>query len=200
MMIGIDCTKSNHCSWMNCQKYNGLISDIADAMQSYYGFTIRLIDAHSFVWQLKFIKDKTPTIDWNLEIAVTKDIEGRTVRRIGQNRYRKDLIELWGGCCSVTDCRKTELLVASHIKPWSHCLENNEWLNPYNGLLLIPTLDLAFDQGFITFEDDGNIRISSLLDIDDCQKLSISSKMKLRRMHKETLPFLYYHRENIFKK
>ena len=101
---------------------------------------------------------------------------------------------------SVTGCSKTEMLIASHMKPWSHCSEDNEWINPYNGLLLIPTLDQAFDQGFISFRDNGLIQISKELSKDDIQKLSISSNMRLRFVNKESLPFLKYHRENIFKR
>jgi hypothetical protein len=38
--------------------------------------------------------------------------------RIGQGKFRENLINLWQGC-SVTGVKMISLLVASHIKPWS---------------------------------------------------------------------------------
>jgi putative restriction endonuclease len=57
--------------------------------------------------------------------------------RLGQGEYRRNLIEVWGGC-SVTGCKTIEILRASHIKPWRFS-SNSERLDPYNGLLLLPT-------------------------------------------------------------
>ena len=37
--------------------------------------------------------------------------------RVGQGKYRKELIKLWAKC-SVTKYSRTDFLVASHIKPW----------------------------------------------------------------------------------
>ncbi|MDC0682621.1 HNH endonuclease signature motif containing protein [Sorangium atrum] len=42
------------------------------------------------------------------------------------------------------------LLRASHIKPWADCETDAERLDVYNGILLAPHLDAAFDRGFIT--------------------------------------------------
>ncbi len=63
--------------------------------------------------------------------------------RIGQGKFREGLLKLWGAC-SVTQSNNYPLLVASHIKPWSKST-NQERLDPYNGLLLLPNLDKAFD-------------------------------------------------------
>ena len=73
--------------------------------------------------------------------------------RIGQGRYRKQLIDLWGRC-SVTGYNEPSLLIASHIKPWRGS-SNEERLDRYNGLLLQPNLDKAFDTGLISFSEAG---------------------------------------------
>jgi hypothetical protein len=116
--------------------------------------------------------------------------------RIGQGLFRERIITLWDSC-SVTGITKIEILKASHIKPWSDS-SNNDRLNPYNGLLLIPNLDTLFDQGFITFDDDGNIIISDRLSDEDRKKLNISSNLKLRKVPKKSIKYLKYHRANIF--
>ena len=65
--------------------------------------------------------------------------------RIGQGQFRKDLIDYWKGCAA-TGYRNSRLLIASHIKPW-RLADHQERLDPYNGLLLVPNLDKAFDLG-----------------------------------------------------
>ena len=52
-----------------------------------------------------------------------------------------------------------ELLVASHIKPWS-ISDANEKLDIHNGLLMCPNHDKLFDRGYISFDDTGRILIS----------------------------------------
>ena len=55
-------------------------------------------------------------------------------------------MRLWGGRCAVTGLDLPLLLRASHIKPWRDS-DNRERLDPYNGLLLSPSYDAAFDWG-----------------------------------------------------
>ncbi len=55
-------------------------------------------------------------------------------------------------------------LLASHIEPWAACETDAERLDVYNGLLLAPHLDAAFDQGFISFAADGELMVSPQLD------------------------------------
>lgn len=117
--------------------------------------------------------------------------------RIGQGIFRTKLIELWGGC-SVTGLSNLSLLRASHIKPWRDC-SNQERLDPMNGLLLQPTLDHLFDSGFITFEDDGYIRISGQLSHEDMELLHITQSINLREMPDGLRAYLRYHREHVFK-
>lgn len=117
--------------------------------------------------------------------------------RIGQGRFRAKLIEYWCGC-AITGCEASDVLKASHIKPW-RISENNERLDVYNGLLLIPNLDSAFDNGLITFTDRGKIIISPLLDDKDRKKLGIHTEMFLKKIESQHIKYLEYHRINIFK-
>ncbi|SMN01894.1 putative type II restriction endonuclease [uncultured Candidatus Thioglobus sp.] len=118
--------------------------------------------------------------------------------RRGQAQYRKRLIDLWKGC-SVTACSNTDLLKASHIKPWRDS-DNKERLDVYNGFLLTPNLDTVFDGGLITFKDDGAILISSSLDLDTQEKLGILKTFKVQEIQKKHKKYLKYHRKYIFQK
>ena len=78
--------------------------------------------------------------------------------RVGEGKYRNDLICYWERC-ALTGFSGFRFLVASHIKPWRES-SNSERLDLYNGLLLLPNIDKAFDPGFITFADKGQIIVS----------------------------------------
>lgn len=99
--------------------------------------------------------------------------------------------------CSLTQYKKTDFLVASHIKPWKESTDS-EKTDPYNGLLLIPNIDKLFDSGYISFEDNGNIKISSLISKYDCEYMGISNDMKLFNVFKNNIPYLKYHRDEAF--
>ncbi|MEN1607042.1 HNH endonuclease signature motif containing protein, partial [Pseudomonas aeruginosa] len=98
-----------------------------------------------------------------------------------------------GGGCAVTDCSVPELLRASHIKPW-RAASPAERLDPFNGLLLTPNLDLAFDQGLISFDDQGQILIGEDLDPDSARALNITPELRLRQIEPRHSPYLAGHR------
>ncbi len=116
--------------------------------------------------------------------------------RIGQGAYRTALLDYWKGC-AVTGCTVEALLVSSHIKPWS--ADKEARLDPFNGLLLSPTLDRAFDNGLISFNDDGLIMLSPQLTKDNLELLHLSPLLRLRWVAPEHLPYLAWHRANLFK-
>lgn len=114
--------------------------------------------------------------------------------RIGQGTFRQRLIGLWGGC-SVTGFKDSNLLVASHIKPW-RASSNAERLDKFNGLLLIPNLDRAFDAGLITFGNDGAIRISPQM--SEPEKLGIAPDLCVA-LKPENEIYMAFHRVEVFR-
>lgn len=114
--------------------------------------------------------------------------------RIGQGNFRQKLIALWGGC-AVTGYKDPAMLVASHIKPW--CASSNaERLDEYNGLLLTPALDRAFDAGLVSFNEAGNILISPLL--QEAEKLGVIASMAVE-LQSEHQKYMKFHRERVFR-
>lgn len=115
--------------------------------------------------------------------------------RLGQSNYRKKLIEYWEKSC-VTNLEIQELLIASHIKPFSECNENEKY-DLYNGLLLTPNYDKLFDKFLISFDNLGKILISSILGKSDLEKLGISKEDKLNseKISENHLEYLKYHNE-----
>lgn len=142
---------------------------------------------------LSEIKDKGS----ELEDLPSKTRESTVQARIGQGLFRERLINHWEGC-SVTGFENTDLLVASHIKPWRDCTPS-EALSMTNGLLLLPNIDLAFDRGFISFNATGNIILSPQLSELDANAMGISQSMKLRWCYPQHEEFLAYHRSQVFR-
>ncbi|MFT5297939.1 MAG: hypothetical protein ACI92X_002088 [Dokdonia sp.] len=117
--------------------------------------------------------------------------------RKGQGIYRDSLIKLWGAC-AITGCDNKSILRASHIKPWKSS-NNKDRLNRFNGLLLTANFDLLFDQGLITFCNQGNIIISSNLDQKTQKILGVNLDISID-LAQEHFPFLEFHRSEVFQK
>lgn len=118
---------------------------------------------------------------------------------MGQGKFRLELINYWQGC-AITDCSYSLLLRASHIKPWRDS-NNEERLDIFNGLLLLPNLDAAFDSGYISFDQKGKIIISNALNSTIAYSLRITPRLKIKQklLSKKHLPCLDYHRNNVLK-
>lgn len=121
--------------------------------------------------------------------------ESIILSRVGQGKYRDELIDLWK-CCVISKFDDSRFLIASHIKPWKKST-NQEKIDKFNGLLLLPTYDKLFDLGFISFDDNGKILISkSLTNLD---KLGVDRNIAIDIKH-ENKKYLEYHRQEILKK
>ncbi|MCF7786787.1 MAG: HNH endonuclease [Prosthecobacter sp.] len=128
----------------------------------------------------------------------TTEVLALVKQRRGQDLFRKALMDYWGGACAVTGIAVPELLRASHAKPWAKCATDAERLNVFNGFLLCAHLDALFDQGLMTFDEQGNPEFSPRLDAATRSKLSLDQSCKLRWITAEHTPFLSWHRQHVF--
>lgn len=126
------------------------------------------------------------------------EVERLAIQRVGQDLFRRGLFDYWDGRCAVTGLTVPELLRASHIKPWADCASDAERLDVFNGLLLAPHLDAAFDTGFITFDNSGALVVSARLDSDSRASLALTPRMTLR-LDARHVPYLEHHRTRIFR-
>ncbi len=82
--------------------------------------------------------------------------------RVNQNIFRTMILAAYNNTCCITGINNPDLLIASHIVPWSKDEKNR--LNPTNGLCLNALHDKAFDKGLITISaKDYTIKVSSKL-------------------------------------
>ncbi|WP_237562961.1 HNH endonuclease [Bacillus dakarensis] len=89
--------------------------------------------------------------------AINTSVLREVFQRQGQQQFKRTLLERSNKCalCEIEE----PFLIASHIKPWNKCTDE-ERLNSNNGLLLCPNHDILFDRGYITFNEHGLIKIS----------------------------------------
>ncbi|SDL36586.1 HNH endonuclease [Salinimicrobium catena] len=123
---------------------------------------------------------------------------GLITSRVGQGFYRDQIFEKWKKRCPVTRCDISEILIASHIVPWSKATDE-ERLDPDNGILLSPFVDALFDKHLISFQDDGSIIFSNKIDDKNLQiiNLPLSTKIEVNEGMKK---YLRKHREELKRK
>ena len=129
----------------------------------------------------------------------TTEAERLVVQRVGQDIFRRGLLEYWDGRCAITGLDVPELLRASHIKPWADCDTDAERLDVFNGLLLAPHFDAAFDSGFITIAEDGTVVISDALQSGARSGLGLEGPLKVLGLHGAHERYLPWHRSRVFR-
>lgn len=99
------------------------------------------------------IEKKYESVIRDVPLGMTGETRTRMVEtRVNQNIFRKIVIANYDGRCALSGIDIPELLVASHVIPWSTCAK--ERLNPENGICLSSLYDSAFDKGLIAFDSD----------------------------------------------
>ncbi len=90
----------------------------------------------------------------------------RTVKtRRLQTFFRNAVLASYENRCALTGMGIQQLLVASHIIPWSE--NEGRRADPTNGLCLNVLHDKAFDRRLITFDEDYRLIVSGFLKNDD---------------------------------
>ena len=117
-----------------------------------------------------------------------REVDGR----LGQGRFREEVLELWGRKCALTQCRFEPVLKASHIRPWADCTSGDR-LNKYNGIALSANADALFDRYLISFNDSGKILISPNLPPGLLKTLGLNPNQEISSPAL-CRPFLNYHR------
>ena len=117
--------------------------------------------------------------------------------RRGQGLFRAN-VRLVESHCRVTGVSDATHLRASHIKPWRDSTDE-EKLSGDNGLLLAPHIDHLFDEGWISFSDDGDLLVSPQLDPEILHKWNVPLALNVGRFSPSQADFLAFHRDYVFR-
>lgn len=127
-------------------------------------------------------------------VVVSTEFDQVTKARLGQGKFRDDVLKMWGNRCAVTGLRQFELIRASHIKPWRES-KNDERLDPHNGIPLVASLDALFDRFLITFDDDGILQISGQVHDSVVKHLGLATASLRSPLGTKQLAYLRFHRK-----
>lgn len=122
------------------------------------------------------------------------EIERMVRQRVGQDTYRKAMLDYWGGACAVTGVAIPEILRASHALPWAECESDAQRLDVFNGFLLTANLDALFDRFLISFDSKGVVMISDLVSTQERDFLGLNADLQLRWLTGRHEPYLQLHR------
>jgi hypothetical protein len=117
--------------------------------------------------------------------------------RLGQGVFRKAVSKVWKGRCVVTGANARALVKAIHIKPWQDS-NNEERLDPYNGLMLSALYTEAFNTGLISFDLTGSLLLSESVEPFQWEQLGIKQTSWIAGLKEEHAPYLEYHRDHVF--
>lgn len=143
-------------------------------------------------------------------LSGTENLKGETkIRevktRVNQNAFRQIVLSNYSGRCAITGIDIPELLIASHIIPWSQ--NEQERLNPENGICLSLLYDKAFDKGLVGISEKYLILVSSTIKSKENRDYypALFGKLEGAVIHlpQKYLPkkeFLQFHLDTIFKR
>jgi putative restriction endonuclease len=123
--------------------------------------------------------------------------------RVNQSVFREMVLANYSTKCAITGIDLPQLLLASHIIPWSKNEEHR--LNPENGICLSALYDKAFDKGLISINNNYKVILSTSLKkksqmdfyqthFAPVENLKINEPMK----YLPKKEFLEYHMDTIF--
>jgi putative restriction endonuclease len=147
---------------------------------------------------------------FNESLFDIKDLKGETkIReiktRVNQSVFRQIILANYNKQCAITGIDIPDLLFASHIIPWG--ADEQERLNPENGICLSALYDKAFDKGLIGFNANCKVILSATLQKNKSKDYFVKffapiEKVKLQ-MTQKYLPkreFLEWHLDCVFEK
>ena len=139
-----------------------------------------------------------------------KDLKGETAirqvkTRVNQSVFRQMVLANYSAKCAISGIDIPELLLASHIMPWS--INEEHRLNPENGICLSALFDKAYDKGIIGITPNYEVIFSTSLkskketsyyknNFAPIENLKISEPLK----YLPKKEFLEFHLDTIFLK
>lgn len=141
-----------------------------DTWDEYHTNPAEMIPIAQEKFDALFISDESETTEVIPGIGIVRVTappvgETETIRPVKQRRgqayFRDVVLNNYDNRCALTDLPVRELLVASHILPWSE--HASERLNVCNGISLSRLHDSAFDRYLVGFDDELRLVLSSKL-------------------------------------
>jgi hypothetical protein len=118
--------------------------------------------------------------------------------RRGQGVFRQRVGDIETRC-RLTGVDAPEYLRASHIKPWRKS-NDREKLDGNNGLMLAPHVDMLFDSGLISFENNGALLVSRKVEPQVLAAWGIRTNFNAGSFNRQQCIYLKHHRSEEFQR
>ena len=133
-----------------------------------------------------------------MEFPEGTDVVRSVKTRLNQDFFRRLVLTSYNYKCALTGIDAPELLVASHIVPWSK--NKDVRTTPRNGICLNALHDRAFDEGYLGFTDDFDVLYSR--DLPPVARNALESfgsrKLRLPGRFVPDVSLIAYHRKHIY--
>lgn len=124
--------------------------------------------------------------------------------RVNQNVFRRIVLANYSSKCAITGIDIPDLLVASHIMPWSK--KEEERLSPENGICLSALYDRSYDKGYIGITEKFEIILCADLKKRSSKEYHTKyfaslegTKIMLPKKYLPKKEFLQFHMDEVFK-
>jgi predicted restriction endonuclease len=123
--------------------------------------------------------ESTGSFDPDSVLDERKKVFAAIVRRRGQPKFRKELLEAYEGKCAVTGCSVEAVLEAAHIKSYAGDKTNHVT----NGILLRADIHTLYDLGKLKIDEKGVVHLGidlegSIYGVHSGQKISLPKGVK----------------------
>lgn len=160
----------------------------------------RRIGVADFYADFAATKEESPPPE-NVDATISEtQRESLVKQRKGQDRFQRDVLHNFGHRCCLTGVAERDLLVASHIVPWSQRVPPR--LDPANGLCLFVAHDKLFDKGYFTLSDDLTVSATRQRAGLSAPVVRLLDEIEGRTLCPPLRPirpeYLRFHREHVF--
>ncbi|MGB6409156.1 MAG: HNH endonuclease [Planococcus donghaensis] len=131
-----------------------------------------------------------------LSLIAEAELEIKTKMRRGKEQFRESLLPLWNGECPLCGIAISDVLRATHAKPWKDS-SNAERLDPFNGIVLCANHSALYSAGHIAFTGGGRLHISSRIPEDQYPTYRLKKGMKIP-VSPEHATYLRWHKRIVF--
>lgn len=165
---------------------------------NYYksNYQVRVVssDEHNLIDIVEFENKRKNNLN---QTNFTLKVNNRPWQNKWRNKVLKETIH-----CAISKCEDERILEACHIKPVANCLQDKsgDETNANNGIMLTPTFHKLFDDGFISFDNNNTLLLSTHINSINFEKLNIQNNQSASICNlKSRIKFLEWHRKTIFK-
>ena len=176
-------------------------TDLTGSRHPNYNQSIGDEQIKEVVKTIEIVKEKEVAEDIDDKVPTPTPAPSRANDRPWQSDWKNKVLEETMHC-AVSKCSEDRILIGCHIKPVTECLKDkcgNE-INTKNGIMMTPTYHKLFDDGFLSFDNQNHLLLSTHISSRNYERLSLKNRQTTSILDIEPrIEFLEWHRKMVYK-